>query len=68
MDMWIDMCQTDHTLYRKPLVMQHKICWTQALDKAANAMGYPHYMDIPDSQVEALKEMARRIQIEGELK
>lgn len=61
----VDMGQADSSLYRKPLSMQHKMCWTRALMVAANRQGYSHYMDVPDTQDEALRASARSIQRAG---
>lgn len=61
----VDMGQADSGLYRKPLSMQHKMCWTRALTRAAKEMGYGHYMDVPDKQDEELRAKARSIQITG---
>lgn len=60
----VDMGQADSTLRQKPRRMQHKMCWTRALVHAAKSMGYPHYMDVPDAQIDSLKSSARKIQIE----
>lgn len=62
----VDMGQADSMLRQKPMCMQHKMCWTRALSHAAKAMGYLHYMDVLDAQVESLKSAARKIQIEGD--
>lgn len=63
----VDMGQADSTLRQKPLCMQHKMCWTRALGRAAKAMGFEHHMDIQnEDEVEVLKSLARKIQIEGD--
>lgn len=63
--MCIDMGQADSSLYRKPAALQHKMCWTRALRKAATQMGYQHYMDVPDAKDEDLRALARDIQVQG---
>lgn len=63
----VDMGQADSTLRQKPLCMQHKMCWTRALSNAAKEMGYPHYMDVPNAQIESLKSLALQIQVEGDV-
>ncbi len=59
----VDMGQADRSLYAKPRGLQHKMCWTRALDVAAKRMGFDHYMDVPDSMVETMKTDARAIQV-----
>ena len=58
----VDMGQASSDLYQKPLSMQHNMAWTVALRKAAEALGYEHYMDVPDQRVEELRTLARSIQ------
>jgi hypothetical protein len=58
----VDMGQADRTLYRKPASMQHRMAWTIALSRAAEKMGFAHYMDVPDELIEELKTLARLIQ------
>lgn len=58
----IDMGQADRSLYRQPSREQHRLDWTIALNRAASAMGFDHYMDVPDEQVESLKSRARDVQ------
>jgi hypothetical protein len=58
----VDMGQADSGLYRKPVSEQHVMCWTRALGLAAKEMGYGSYMDVPERDVDALKERARDIQ------
>lgn len=59
--MSIDMGQADRTLRIRPLVQQHKMAWTFALNQTARAMGYDHHMDVPDERVEELKSKAHAL-------
>lgn len=61
----VNMGQADSSLRRKPHSVQHVMCWTRALQKAAQQMGHSHYMDVPDGQNEILRTTARKIQIAG---
>lgn len=58
----VDMGQADATLRRKPAGEQHVMSWTVALSVAAKAMGFDHYMDVPDDRIEELKQRARSAQ------
>jgi len=58
----IDMGQADPSLYRKPLSQQHKMCWTRALNIAAQKLGYVHYDVVPESLTNILKFLGRQIQ------
>lgn len=60
----IDMAQADRTLRQRPMshLQQHRMCWTIALTKAANQMGFRHYMDVPSEQDDDLRAAARQIQ------
>ena len=58
----IDMGQADSSLYRKPLSQQHKMSWLWALSLAARRLGWQHYMDVPDEQLDEVKLLARTIQ------
>lgn len=58
----IDMGQADRTLRLRPISTQHRMCWTIALKKAAQNMGFQGYMDVPEEEEESMKTQARQIQ------
>lgn len=57
----IDMGQADRSLYRTPTEPEHKMPWLFALGKAAQQMGFEHYMDVPDARIDEAKALARDI-------
>ena len=57
----IDMGQADRTLRFQPTHSPQRMCWTQALRKAANDMGYDHYLDVPSQLDTELREAAKQI-------
>lgn len=62
----IDLGQAERDLRKKiSAAPQYKIWWPQAMLKAAQAMGYKHYMDVPDTKECA--RIAKEIQIAGGL-
>ena len=56
----IDMAQADRTLYTQSRPT-YKMSWLFALQKASCTMGYSHYADVPDEEIDALKNRAREI-------
>lgn len=59
--MFIDMGQADSTLRMRPLSQQRSMCWTVALKKAAQVMGFAHYADVPMNRVDELRAKAHSI-------
>lgn len=57
----IDMGQADSSLRRRPLSEQSLICWTVALKRAAEQMGFKHYMNVPMERDEELRSLAHEI-------
>lgn len=58
----IDMAQADRTLYQRDAKPKPSLCFVQALRIAALRLGFDHFIDVPDDQVAALKETARKLQ------
>jgi len=58
----VDMGQADRSLYAQPTSQRHRMDWTIALNLAANSMEFEHYMDVPETEVERLKALAKSIQ------
>lgn len=61
----VDMGQADSSLRRNPKPA-YNMCWTRALVLAAQKMGYRHYFDVPDTEDEALRSLARSF-LKGEI-
>jgi len=57
-----DMAQADSSLYRNNREQPNdKMDHFKALDKAAKMMGYAHFMDVPDDEVERHKAIVRKL-------
>ena len=57
-----DMAQADSSLYRNNREQPNdKMDHFKALDKAAKMMGYAHFMDVPDDEVERHKVIVRKL-------
>lgn len=57
--MFVDMGQADASLYPQasPRNSRSTGC---AIDLAAKEMGYTHFMDVPDAELDSLESTARR--------
>lgn len=62
----VDMGQADRSLYAGPRRAQYKLCWLRAVSLAAQQLGFANIMDVPDHQVDAMKAIAKRLQIESD--
>lgn len=59
----VDMGQADRSLRQRPTGNRQRMCWPFALQKAASALGYGHYIEVPDSSKQMLRATARAIQL-----
>lgn len=57
----VDMGQADRTLRQTQRGDDYKMSHGMALNKAANRMGYDHYMDVPDDEEDELQALAKKI-------
>lgn len=63
----IDLAQADRTLYSSDRPHRMGMSWTQALQQAAEEMGYPHWFDVPKDLVQCLHMTARAHRSQQEL-
>ena len=62
MDLFIDLAQADRTLRRCPSDADRpQMSYAYAQLQAAKSMGFPHYLDVPDSRLAELRENVNRL-------